>query len=132
MKIAPNMEPKYGPREPIFQKALKNGKVCLDCAGVYGLHMSPSLEALRATQKTKKKESLFPKGFFDGANAKIFENMVPKCLQKGEFISGVNPLGRSWHTFGIRSRFLTKKVKPESSKRVAKGPKVTSKRCKNH
>ena len=104
----------------------------MDCAGVYGLHMSPSREALRATQKTKKKASLFPKGFFEGANTKICEHMVPKCLKKGDFISGVSPLGRSWRTFGIRSRFLTKKVKPESSKRVAKGPKVTPKGSERH
>ena len=130
--MASKMESKYGLREPIFQKAFKNGKVCLDCAGVNGLQMSPSREALRVTQKTKKKASLFPKGFFEGANTNICENMVPKCLQKGDFISVVSPLGRSWRTFGIRSRFLTKKVKPESSKRVAKGPNVTPKGSQRH
>jgi len=91
--MAPKMEPKCGPLEPIFQKSFKNGKVCFDCAGVYGLHMSPSRAALRATQKTKKKESLFSKGVFEGANAKICEKVIPKGLQKREFISGVSPLG---------------------------------------
>jgi len=84
------MEPTCGLREPVFQKTFKNGKVCLDCAGVYRLHMSPSCEALRAPQKTKKKESLFPMCFFEGANTKMCEKMVPKCLQKADFISGVS------------------------------------------
>jgi len=76
------MEPKYGLRQPIFQKTFKNGKVCLDCAGVYGLHMSPSREALRATQKTKKKESLFPKCLFEGANTKLCEKWSQKVSKK--------------------------------------------------
>ena len=63
MKMAPKMESKYGPREPIFQKTCKNGKVCLDCAGVYGLHMSPSREALRATHKPNKNRVYFRCGF---------------------------------------------------------------------
>jgi len=130
--MTPKMEPKYGLREPIFHKDLKNRKVCLDCTGVYGLRMSPSREARRSTQKSKKKGSLLPKCLFEGENAKICEKMIPKGLQKGEFISGVSPLGRSWRTFGVRSRFLTKKVKPKSSKRVAKGPKVTPKGSQNH
>jgi len=129
-KNAPKMEPKCGPWEPIFQKALKNGKVCLDCTGVCGLYMSPSCEALRTTQKTKKTESLFPKCFFEGPSMKICEKMVRKGLQKGEFISGVSPLGRPWRTFGVQSRFFTKKVKPKRSKNVPKGLKVTPKRVK--
>ena len=94
--------------------------------------MSPSRKALRATKKSKKKESLFPKCFCEGPNAKIFETNVPKGLQKGEGISVVSLLGRPWRTFGVRSRFLTQKVKPKSSKNVPKGPKVIPKGSRNH
>ena len=47
-----------------FWKKCENGKVCFDCAGAYGLHMSPSHGALRATQKSKKKGNLFENRFF--------------------------------------------------------------------
>ena len=65
-------------------------------------------------------------------DTKICEKTIPKGFQKGEFISGVSPLGRPWHTFGVRSRFLIKKVKPKSSKRAAKGSKVTPKGFQNN
>ena len=48
-------EPNIGLLEPIFQKIYETGKVRLDRAGGTGLHMSPSLEALRATPTSKKK-----------------------------------------------------------------------------
>ena len=58
-KIVSKMEPKWGLVGPTFQKKCENEKVCLDCAGAYGLHMSPSLGVLRVTKKLKKKSKLF-------------------------------------------------------------------------
>jgi len=78
----------------------------------------PIQRSAQGHPKIKEKHSLFQKMFFEGANTKICEHMVPKCLQKGEFISVVSPFGRSWHTFGVRSPFLTKKVRPKSSENV--------------
>ena len=52
----PGMEPKYSFLEAIFQQQCQNGKVCLDCAGVDGMHMSPSRGALRGIQNSKKSE----------------------------------------------------------------------------
>jgi len=47
-----------------FLEKCENRKVCLDCAGAYGLHMSPSLGALRATQKSNKKRDIFQNRLF--------------------------------------------------------------------
>ena len=58
------MEPKWGLVGPTFQKKCENEKVCLDCAGAYGLHMSPSLEAPDATQNNEKKHMCFKYAFF--------------------------------------------------------------------
>ena len=49
-------KPKRGLLEGIFREQCRNGKVCLDCAGVDGMHMSPSRGALRGTQNSKKSE----------------------------------------------------------------------------
>ena len=75
----------------VFQKKCENEKVCLDCAGAYGLHMSPSFGALSVTKKLKKKSNLFQNPSF--LQKKIFKKRAPKGVQKGEGISGVAPLG---------------------------------------
>ena len=59
MENAPQMEPKLRLLGTILQRKCKIGKVCLDCAGVYGLHISPSRIALRATQKSMKNRDIF-------------------------------------------------------------------------
>ena len=59
--------------EAVFRKQCKNGKVCLDCAGVYGLHMSPSCGALRATQKSKKKGTY--------SRTTVFNEKIRKCTK---------------------------------------------------
>ena len=63
MEMAPNMDPTWGLSEATFEKKCEIGKVCLDRAGAYGLHMSPSLEALRAPPKSKKKGTYFTTTF---------------------------------------------------------------------
>ena len=42
-----------------FLEKCENEKGRLDFAGAYGLHMSPSLGALRVTKQMKKKMNLF-------------------------------------------------------------------------
>ena len=63
-KIVSKMEPKWGLVGPTFQKKRESEKVCLDCAGAYGLHMSPSLKAPDATNKSLKKQMCFKYAFF--------------------------------------------------------------------
>ena len=75
-----------------FLKKCEHEKVCLDCAGAYGLHVSPSLGAVRVAKKLKKNNNLFQNRFF--CKNKICEkNRAPKGLRKGEGISGKTPLG---------------------------------------
>jgi len=103
---------------------------------VFGLHRrvrivyEPILRSAQDDPKNEEKRESISEVFFEGPNTKICEKMVRKGLQKGEFISGVSPLGRPWRTFGVQSRFFTKKVKPKRSKNVPKGLKVTPKRVK--
>ena len=58
-KKCSEMEPAWNPLEAFFQRTLKIGKVCLDCAGVHGLYMTPSHIALRAAQKSIKHNDIF-------------------------------------------------------------------------
>ena len=62
--MAPKLDPKWGMLEPIWQKQCEHIKVCLDCAGVYGLHMSLSFGTLGATQKSKNESYIFQKHLF--------------------------------------------------------------------
>ena len=66
--------------------------MCLDCAGAYGLHMSPSLGALRVTKKMKKKRNYFRATLFCKKNGNV-KKKTPKGLQKGASEKGVAPLG---------------------------------------
>jgi len=52
------MDPKGNLLEALFEKKCKNEKVCLDCAGVYGSHRSPSCGALRVIPKIEEKRKL--------------------------------------------------------------------------
>ena len=52
----PETEPKQSLLEGIFREQCRNEKVCLDCAGVDRMHMSPSRGALWGTQNSKKSE----------------------------------------------------------------------------
>ena len=53
------MEAKRGLIGPTFQKQCENEKVCLDCAGAYGLHVRPSLKAPEASNKSQKNTYVF-------------------------------------------------------------------------
>ena len=65
----------------------------MDCAGAYGLHVSPSPGVLRVTKKLKKKKQAISEPLFLATKTKIFKKRASKGLQKGDFISGVAPLG---------------------------------------
>ena len=67
------MEPKWGLVGPTFQKKCENEKLRLDCAGAYGLHMSPSLKAPDATKKSQQKTDVFQVRDFFIKNIKISE-----------------------------------------------------------
>ena len=57
--MAPNRTHNEVFGELFLRKKYEHEKVRLDCAGVYGLHMSPSLGALRMTKKLKKTSTYF-------------------------------------------------------------------------
>ena len=65
----------------------------MDCAGAYGLHVSPSLGALRVIKKSKKKTPPISEPFFLAKTTEIFKKKAPKGLQKGDGISGQTLLG---------------------------------------
>ena len=50
-RIVSKMDPKLCLVGPTFRKKCENEKVRLDCAGAYGLHVSPSLKTPDATKK---------------------------------------------------------------------------------
>jgi len=61
---------------------------------VFGLHRrvriacEPIPRSAQGDPHTEEKKNICPNQFFEGANAKIYEQHVPNGLQKGEFISG--------------------------------------------
>ena len=131
-KVAPKLEPKYGLREPIFQKTCKNGKVCLDCAGVYGLHMSPIPWSAQGDPQNEEKSESISEGFFWGSK---YENMWKhgsKMSPKRWLYFRGEPLGALLAHLWCSKSFLTQKVKPKSSKNVPNGPQVTPKGSQNH
>ena len=80
--------------EDTFQKTCDTQKVCLDRAGAHGLHVSPSPEALRATQKSNKNWDIFQNPYFSLKISKKYQRRALKGLQMDAFISGVAPPGR--------------------------------------
>ena len=65
----------------VLLENMRKLKSVLDCAGVYGLHVSPSREAIRATQKSKKKGNVFQVRVCLPKNTKINEKLSPKGVQ---------------------------------------------------
>ena len=78
------MEPKWGLVGPTFQKKCENEKVRLDCAGAYGLHMSPSLKAPDATKKSQQKQMCFKYVIFFIKNSKQSKKGRPNSVQMAE------------------------------------------------
>ncbi len=109
-------EPKITYFGSYFLEKCQNGKVCLDCAGVYGLHMSPSRGALRTTQKSKRKRDIFQNRFFFSKNWKYVKKELQKVSQRVSLFRWWRLFGGSWDTFGDPSRFLTPKVRHHAPK----------------
>ena len=102
-------EPKMKSFGSYFWKKWKNGKVCFDCAGAYGLHMSPSHGALRAIQKSKKKKEPFPEPLFLVKNVKNTKKKLQKVSKWVTVFRGWRLFGGSWDTVGALTRFWPQK-----------------------
>ena len=112
------MEPKWGLVGPTFQKKCENEKVRLDCAGVYGLHMSPSLKAPDATKQKNKKTYVFQvHNIFIKQNWKMIPQM---CLNGVVYFGG----GASWGTCGAIIRNMYPKVLQKWSQDYKSAPKI--------
>ena len=75
------MEPKWGLVGPTFQEKCENEKVRLDCAGAYGLHMSPSLKAPVAAKKIHKKQMCFKYAIVSSKIRKCLKNDLPNVTK---------------------------------------------------
>jgi len=74
----------------------ENEKVRLDCAGAYGLHVSPSLGALRVTTKLKKESYLFQNCSFSANYTNIFKKELQKVSKRVSLFPGWRLLGHLW------------------------------------
>ena len=100
------MDPKWYLLEAIFQKECKIGKVCLDCAGVYGLHMGPSRGALRATNISKKERDIFQNRSFLANISEIYEkDELQKVSKWASLFRGWRLLGHLCHPLVPQSVF---------------------------
>ena len=98
--------------------------MCFDCAGVCGLHVSPSHGAPRATPKSKKKYDIFQNLSFLIKKCKNIRKRGPKRCPKGWPDFGGGGLGGA---LDAPICFWTQKVCPKCSKNDLQGAKVTPK-----
>ena len=106
MKTVSKMEPKWGLVGPTFQKKRESEKVCLDCAGAYGLHVSPSLKAPDATNKSQKKHMCFKYAIFHQKYKNVWKMTSHMCPNGWLYFGG----GASWGTLGAIIRNMYPKV----------------------
>ena len=97
--------------------------MCLDCAGAYGLHMSPSLGALRVTKKLKKKSNLFQNPSFLQKKQKSSKKELQKVSKRVREFPGWRPLGHLWSSKLI----FASKSEPTAPPKCPQGPKHASK-----
>ena len=94
------MLPKWTQNEicwsPFFKNKYEVGEVRLDRAGAYGLHMSPSLEALRATPKSMKKRNMFQDHFSHQKIEKYMKHDLQKVSKRVTPKRGWRLLGHLW------------------------------------
>ena len=117
------MEPKGGLAGPKFQKKCENAKVCLDCAGAYGLHVSPSRKALDATKKSPKKQMCFKYAVFSSKVQKCLKNDLPNVSKWVSKIGGGGPLEHLWRHYSKHVPKSAPKVVPRLHKCLQKGSK---------
>ena len=120
-KIVSKMEPKRGLVGPTFQKKCENEKVRLDCAGAYGLHMSPSLKAPDATKKSLKNKCVSSTHFVHQKYKKCCKNdlqNVSKWLRK---FPGWRLLGHLWRHYSKHVLKRAPKVIPRLLNCLKKG-----------
>ena len=63
MKVVPKMDPIFDFVGTCFQKKKETRKVCFDCTGAYGLHVSPRPGTPKATQNPPQKTKRIPGTF---------------------------------------------------------------------
>ena len=119
-KIVSKMEPKWGLVGPTFQKKCESEKVCLDCAGAYGLHMSPSLKAPDATNKSLKKQMCFKYAFFSSKIWKCVKNDLPNVTKWVSLFWGWRLLGHLWRHYSKHVPKSAPKVVPRLQKCLQK------------
>ena len=107
-----------------FLEKCKNEKVCFDCAGVCGLHVSPSHGAPRATPKSKKKHNIFQNLLFLSKNAKYDKKGSQKMSKRVRGFPGWRPWGRLGHP----NLFLNTKSIPKVLQKWLQGCKNYTKR----
>ena len=115
------MEPKWGLVGPTFQKKCENEKVRLDCAGAYGLHMSPSLKAPDATKKSQKKQMCFKYAIFSSKIRKCLKNDLPTVSKWLREFRGWRLLGHLWRHYSKHVLKRAPKVIPRLLKCLQKG-----------
>ena len=115
------MEPKWGLAGPNFQKTCENEKVRLDCAGAYGLHVSPSRKALDATKKSQKKQMCFKYAVFSSQVQKWLKNNVPNVSKWVSLFWWWRLLGHLWRHYSKHVPKSAPKVVPRLQKCLQKG-----------
>ena len=101
--------------------------MCLDRAASYGLHVSPSPEALKATQKSSKNNDIFQNPYFSPKISKTYQKRTPKGLQMGDFILVVAPLGELLGHHWSHKPFYDTENEPTASSNWPQGPKKAPK-----
>ena len=106
--------------------------MCLDCAGVYGLHMSPSRGALRATQNRRKKGTYFRTAFLAKTNENVRKKSSKRSPNGWVYFGGERPgalLGHLWGPSPFLNTENEPKVPPGAANYSKSDPKEAQK-CK--
>ena len=85
----------------------------------------PTPWSAQGDPKIEEKKENISEPLFLAKNTKICENIVPKGLQKGDFISGVAPLGAVLGHAWCPKPFFDPKNEPIAPPKWPQGPKIT-------
>ena len=103
-----------------FQKQCDNEKVRLDCAGAYGLHVSPSLKALDATKKSQNK-ICFKYAICSSKVQNCLKNELPNVSKWVTLFWWWRLLGHLWRHYSKHVPKSAPKVVPRLQKCLQKG-----------